>query len=80
MLPTLLGEQLEATLNKLEKKKSKILLKFGIRFHVTENTFGKTQISDSQKAKVLFIKLSRDMQKQLAILKFEECTIKKLIN
>ena len=45
---------------------------------VTASTFSDDQLSTSRKAKLLFQRLPRELQKQLAILNFEECTTKKL--
>ena len=79
MLPTLSAEQPEALLRKLEKKKQESLLDFATRFSVTASTFRDDQLTEGRKAKLLLTKLPRDLQRQLAILNFEECTIQKLI-
>ena len=78
MLPTISAEQPEAILKKLDKKRNETLLEFVNRFMVTASTFSDDQLSTSRKAKLLFQKLPRELQKQLAILNFEECTTKKL--
>ena len=79
MLPTLSVEQPEAMLRKLEKKKHESLLEYATRFSVTASTFRDDQLTEGRKAKLLFTKLPRDLQRQLAILNFEECTVQKLI-
>ena len=75
MLPTLSAEQPEAMLRILEKQKHESLLEFAIRFSVIASTFRDDQLTEGRKAKLPFAKLPRNLQPQLAILSFEECTV-----
>ena len=65
-------------LGKSEKDKHESILEFETRFLVAASTFREDQHTEGRKQKLLFIKFPRDLQRQLAIFNFQECTIQKL--
>ena len=72
LLPQLAAEQPEAALKKLEKKKTETLLEFANRFGVAASRYTEAQLPSQVQAKLLYSKLPKELQKQLAILNFEE--------
>ena len=66
-------------MKKLEKKKTETLLEFANRFGVAASRYIEAQLPSRVQAKLLYSKLPKELQKQLAILNFEECTLPKLV-
>lgn len=68
----------EKKLNGMKKNKTENLREFVGRFIMTANSYTDAQLDKQRAAHILYRKLPQDMQKALAVTKFQNCELKEL--